>query len=289
MEARFLQIELEALKEDELVFLDSDDLRDLTKLIDHVQKSRCLILVLTRKVLTRPYCILEVLTAIEARIPIVCVTVAGKPNDTYDFEEMSKMMLWMDSELEQWNPGAADVLRDHGYDDLTEVAYRLSTTVPNTIAVGLNTGASRNMLRATIEDVVSSVDEARAILAEKQTPGPSEKAAWLATREKQQRPVPTVKSPRTQDAACYYNAVVRVRARRGWPAGRKSRAVCPSHAARGAWSHRRRRKHARPPAFGLCRAGSRLWRQQRDGPKDRVRKHRGSGGATRAAPPCDGR
>ena len=195
MEARFLQIELEALKEDELVFLDSDDLRDLTKLIDHVQKSRCLILVLTRKVLTRPYCILEVLTAIEARIPIVCVTVAGKPNDTYDFEEMSKMMLWMDSELEQWNPGAADVLRDHGYDDLTEVAYRLSTTVPNTIAVGLNTGASRNMLRATIEDVVSSVDEARAILAEKQTPGPSEKAAWLATREKQQRPVPTVKSP----------------------------------------------------------------------------------------------
>ena len=32
MEARFLQIELEALKEDELVFLDSDDLRDLLDL-----------------------------------------------------------------------------------------------------------------------------------------------------------------------------------------------------------------------------------------------------------------
>ena len=111
------------------------------------------------------YCIIEVLTAIESRIPIVCVTVAGKPNDAYNFEEMSQMMLWMDSELEQWNTGASDVLRDHGYDDLVEVAYRLSTVVPKTIAVTLNTGASRNMLRATIEDVVSSIEEARSRLS----------------------------------------------------------------------------------------------------------------------------
>jgi hypothetical protein len=60
MEARFLQIELEAHsrkqegEEDEIVFLDSDDLRDLSKLIHHVRQSRALILVLTRKVLTRP-------------------------------------------------------------------------------------------------------------------------------------------------------------------------------------------------------------------------------------------
>ena len=59
MEARFLQIELEAHSrkqegEDEIVFLDSDDLRDLSKLIHHVRQSRALILVLTRKVLTRP-------------------------------------------------------------------------------------------------------------------------------------------------------------------------------------------------------------------------------------------
>ena len=45
MEARFLQIELEALHKDDCVFLDSDDLRDLSKLIHHVQQSRCLVLV----------------------------------------------------------------------------------------------------------------------------------------------------------------------------------------------------------------------------------------------------
>ena len=135
------------------------------------------------------YCIIEVLTAIESRIPIVCVTVAGKPNDAYNFEEMSQMMLWMDSELEQWNTGASDVLRDHGYDDLVEVAYRLSTVVPKTIAVTLNTGASRNMLRATIEDVVSSIEEARSRLSEdgigRDVP---DKATWLAQREKMTRP-----------------------------------------------------------------------------------------------------
>ena len=73
MEARFLQIELEALHKDDCVFLDSDDLRDLSKLVDHVQQSRCLVLVQTRNVLARPYCILELLTAIESQIPIVCV------------------------------------------------------------------------------------------------------------------------------------------------------------------------------------------------------------------------
>ena len=197
MEARFLQIELEQLQEDELVFLDSDDLRDLTKLVAHVKKSRCLILVQTRKVLTRPYCILEVLTAIESRIPIVCVTVGGKPADqSYNFEEMAQLMTWMDSELEEWNPGAADVLRDYGYEDLTDVAYRLSTTVPKTISVSLNTGASRNMLRATIEDLVSSVEEARELLnGDQQGRDVQDKEAWLAARAKTSRPAP--RAPKT--------------------------------------------------------------------------------------------
>jgi len=182
MEARFLQIELESLHKNDLIFLDSDDLRDLSKLIEHVQQSRCLVLVQTRKVLTRPYCILELLTAIESQIPIVCVTVGGKPQElSYNFEEMTKLMMWMDTELEQWNPGAADVLRDHGYEDLTDVAYRLSTTIPKTISVQLNTGDSRNRLHATIEDLVNAMQEAR-------VPKLPDKAAWLAARKKMTPP-----------------------------------------------------------------------------------------------------
>ena len=58
MEARFLQIELES-QTGEHVFLDSDDLRNLDKLVDHVKAARVLILVQTKSVLTRPYCLLE--------------------------------------------------------------------------------------------------------------------------------------------------------------------------------------------------------------------------------------
>jgi hypothetical protein len=183
MEARFLQTELESLHKNDMVFLDSDDLRDLGKLREHVQQSRCLVLVQTRKVLTRPYCILELLTAIESQIPIVCVTVGGKPQEiAYNYEEMTKLMMWMDTELEQWNPGAADVLRDHGYEDLTDVAYRLSTIVPKTISVQLNTGDSRNRLHASIQDVVNAMKEAR-------VPNLPDKAAWLAARSKMASPV----------------------------------------------------------------------------------------------------
>ena len=183
MEARFLQIELEALHKDDCVFLDSDDLRDLSKLIHHVQQSRCLVLVQTRRVLTRPFCLIELLTAIESQIPIVCVTVGGKPEEiAYNYEEMTKLMMWMDTELEQWNPGAADVLRDHGYEDLTDVAYRLSTIIPKTISVQLNTGDSRNRLHATIEDVVSAMQEAK-------VPHLPDKAAWLTARSKMAPPL----------------------------------------------------------------------------------------------------
>ena len=59
---------------------------DGVEFVTHVRQSRALILVLTRKVLTRPYCIIEVLTAIESRIPIVCVTVADSMSMTVSVE-----------------------------------------------------------------------------------------------------------------------------------------------------------------------------------------------------------
>jgi hypothetical protein len=56
------------------VFLDSDDLNDLNKLCDHVRASDVLVLLQTRGILTRPWCLLELLTAVEAGVPIVCAT-----------------------------------------------------------------------------------------------------------------------------------------------------------------------------------------------------------------------
>ena len=49
-----------------------------------VRESEVLLLVQSESVLTRPYCLLEMVTAIEARVPIVGVNLAGKPQ-AYDF------------------------------------------------------------------------------------------------------------------------------------------------------------------------------------------------------------
>ena len=53
MEARFLQTELQKAL-GKKIFLDSDDLRDLSKLQQHVRDSDCIVLVQSTNVLSRP-------------------------------------------------------------------------------------------------------------------------------------------------------------------------------------------------------------------------------------------
>ena len=79
MSARFIKSELEKLLGTEgspaNIFLDSDDLRDLRGLLDHVRNSDVLILIQSEKVLQRPWCLLEINAAIEADVPIIAVNV----------------------------------------------------------------------------------------------------------------------------------------------------------------------------------------------------------------------
>ena len=64
------------------IFLDSDDLQDLTKLLNHVVESEVLIVMQTSEVIARPWMILELHTAVTHDIPIVALFVRGKG---YDF------------------------------------------------------------------------------------------------------------------------------------------------------------------------------------------------------------
>ena len=73
MEAQFLKTELERVLGAE-VFLDSDDLKDLRKLGEHVVDSDVLVLLQSAEVLLRPWCVYELVTAIKADVPIVAVT-----------------------------------------------------------------------------------------------------------------------------------------------------------------------------------------------------------------------
>lgn len=57
------------------IFLDSADLKDLRELREHVQKSHSLVLLLTPEVLTRPWCIIEIVTASWSGVKIVPVII----------------------------------------------------------------------------------------------------------------------------------------------------------------------------------------------------------------------
>ena len=87
MEARFVQGELETAF-GQRIFLDSDDLRTLSDLTTHVCESDVLVLVQSKSVLTRPYCLLELLTACQHGVPIVGVCLS-KHSFPYDFDEVN--------------------------------------------------------------------------------------------------------------------------------------------------------------------------------------------------------
>merc|ERR1719456_1565991 len=108
MEARYLKEQLEQMLGGAEVFLDFDNLQDLRILLQHVRDSDVFMILLTAEVMTRPWCILEIHAAVSAGIPIVAVTLRGK---SYDHTETQRLLTFLDSELEQQNPGATAVLR----------------------------------------------------------------------------------------------------------------------------------------------------------------------------------
>jgi len=160
-EARWLQEQLEP-KLDGRAFLDSDDLNDLSKLTQHVRDSKCLLLLQTRSVLTRPWCLLELKTAIDEGVPIVGVSIVSGASP-YDFAQAGSLMAHLDTLLPDGKAQDAEALGI----DVLDAAYKLSNTIPNIISVSLNMNQSRGMLAATVNDIIEAMG--KAVLPECQT------------------------------------------------------------------------------------------------------------------------
>ena len=102
------------------------------------------------------YCILELATAIEAKVPIVALNVKGKD---YDFEKTVQFLTHLDTELEQTNPGAIKLLKKYGLDPV-DAAYRLSNVVPQIISVPFDSCASQHIINATLADLMEQMRKA---------------------------------------------------------------------------------------------------------------------------------
>ena len=180
MEARFVQMQMEDRQAEGKmdsklpIFLDSDDLKNLDELEAHVRSSEVLVLCQTEKVLTRPWCVLELVTALDAGVPIVGLTLQGKG---YDFAEAEHYLANIDTKLDKINPGGSKLLESKGV-NMQEAAHKLSNAIPKIISMELNTGASRNVLKATIDDLVETVEGAES------PPPPRETLeTWLQQRD----------------------------------------------------------------------------------------------------------
>ena len=175
MEARHCQFDLEQML-GAPCFLDSDDLTDLRKLLQHVAHSDVLLLFQSANVLTRPFCLLELNAAIAAKVPIIAINVRG--GNEYSFDDSMHFLRYLDVELEQRNPDAGKLLTKHGV-DITHLAYTLSMVVPSLISIDFNPSGSRNALRASLLDIIKAMRTAEPFLfdAADQT-----KEEWLTVR-----------------------------------------------------------------------------------------------------------
>ena len=85
-EARILKLELvRALRcKEENVFLDSDNLSDLRELLDHVRQSDCFVIMYTKEVMSRPWCLLEIDEAVRCGLPIIIVRIENMFADSLE-------------------------------------------------------------------------------------------------------------------------------------------------------------------------------------------------------------
>ena len=167
------------------VFLDSDDLMDLSQLCVHgflctlycfpcnilpedccfygtrrerVARSDVLVLFLTTNLLTRPWCLIEILTALQSNVPIVAVRVAG--NHPYEFDVAQRFLDDFEVELDRKNPGASAVLTREDINP-ADLGRELRKKIPMIIARDFAPAASANVLEAQLEDIVVAMERAK--------------------------------------------------------------------------------------------------------------------------------
>ena len=129
-DARRLQTALEAQLE-RPVFLDVTAADRIDEILTRgVARSGALILLQTKGVLTRPWCLLEIYWALRCGIPIVPVALVGAE---YDFESARKLLGSLRGGLVAANPGAVAAIEQQlttlGGIDFKEFAAALNSTV----------------------------------------------------------------------------------------------------------------------------------------------------------------
>lgn len=152
----------------------NSDLQDLGNIKQAVLESDVLVILQSERILERPWCLVEMVTALDNGIPIVNVCLTSGLH-CYDFGDASTFLQSLDVELGRRNPGAGAVLAEQDI-DVDDAMWKLSCTLPRIVAIGFNPSASRAILTATISDITEAIKKARPLEVES-------KEDWRRKRE----------------------------------------------------------------------------------------------------------
>jgi hypothetical protein len=145
------------------VYLDSTDATHINKIITNdLVNSECLVLMQTKRVLERPWVLMELCVALRLGLPIVCVNVTGLG---YEFAGVKNYLGSLEAELDARNPGAAGELRtllenqdpDFPGEPITSIEHlsaKLIDTIPAIIAIPFDPQGSDHHLSAVASEVV---------------------------------------------------------------------------------------------------------------------------------------
>jgi len=138
-----------------------------------LEKSNVLVLLQTKRVLERPWVLLELCTALRQEIPIVCVQIKGLG---YDFGETKVYLENLEVELERRNPGALKELTEQlnlqaeargdepddprAINSVSKLSQKLAKEIPAIISIPFDPEGSEAHLTAVAREVVMRMAQA---------------------------------------------------------------------------------------------------------------------------------
>jgi len=167
------------------VFLDSSTLTNLSNLIaEGVHKSDCVLLLATKGVFTRPWCLIELLEAVRKAVPVVIVQIA---NGGFDSEEARRYAMTLETEMKEINLSGLERLKEHLGSDLTELKAAIVKILDANqgSVLTFDSHAGDNATLAAIKDMV----ERMAHMADRhvQWEGEARRESWRPLRRPSSR------------------------------------------------------------------------------------------------------
>jgi len=134
------------------IFLDSDNLSDLSNLLEEVKATRNFVLMLTPGVFTRPWCLCEIYCAMQNNQHIVLLEVRTRRGG-FNFAMMENFINNIETELDQ---GALNTIRENGVDSISTLQDYLRRVLQK-IAKPLDEAAAESVMMAQIGELVAAM------------------------------------------------------------------------------------------------------------------------------------